>query len=119
MKGTSQNLEEAIRIEAYLLSEKAGHPAHLEKSFWVQAEAIVHGRIAVMAPTGKAAVVKAKAPAASKATKPKAVAKAKAAPAAVTAPLPLTGEDLAPAKPASTAGKPKAAVKAPKKAGKK
>jgi hypothetical protein len=38
------NAEEMIRIEAYLLSEKAGHPAGMEAYFWQEAELIVAGR---------------------------------------------------------------------------
>ena len=41
--------DEAIRIEAYLLSEKAGHPSGMDAIFWTQAVEIVHGRIAAFA----------------------------------------------------------------------
>ena len=44
MKSKGQTPEEAIRIEAYLLSEKAGHPAGMEAYFWREAELIVVGR---------------------------------------------------------------------------
>ncbi len=63
MKGTGHTVEELIRLEAYLLSEKAGHPAHMERKFWVQAEAIVKERLAAKAPK-KAVGKTAKAPAA-------------------------------------------------------
>ena len=36
--------DEAIRIEAYLLSEKSGHPAGMEAYFWQEAELIVASR---------------------------------------------------------------------------
>lgn len=44
MKGNGQNIHELTRIEAYLLSEKAGHPSHMNDYFWAQAEAIVRQR---------------------------------------------------------------------------
>ena len=96
MKGKSQTVEESIRIEAYLLSEKAGHPSGMDAYFWEQAQAIVQARTtAVAGAVKKAAANKAKAkakPAPKKATvttakptapaaKPKAAAKLKAAPA--------------------------------------
>ena len=40
MKGKAQTVDEAIRIEAYLLSEKAGHPSGMDAYFWEQAQAI-------------------------------------------------------------------------------
>ena len=113
--------EEAIRIEAYLLSEQAGHPTGMESVFWVQAEAIVHSRLAAVAAAVEMAAAKKTAPrqAAGKA-RPKLPAKAKAsasvktktpaavksapAPAAVVAPI---------AEPPPAAPAPKA--KAPKK----
>ena len=69
-----QTIQEHIQLEAYLLSERAGHPTGMDKFFWMQAEAIVHGRTAVVAPAGKA---KPKKPAAKSkpAAKPKAAAK--------------------------------------------
>ena len=74
MKGPTLSVEESIRLEAYLLSERAGHPHGLEKTFWVQAEAIVHGHTAVVVPS----VLKkaAKAPISKAAPKKKAAAKA-------------------------------------------
>lgn len=44
MKSTGKSLEESIRIEAYLLSEKAGHPGGMDAYFWSEAELIVAGR---------------------------------------------------------------------------
>ena len=41
MKNKTQSLQETIRAQAYLLSEKAGHPPGLEDFFWFQAEAMV------------------------------------------------------------------------------
>lgn len=41
---TTTNTEDAIRIQAYLLSEKAGHPAGMEAAFWAEAERLVNGR---------------------------------------------------------------------------
>ena len=74
MKGHALSVEEIIRLEAYLLSERSGHPHGLEKTFWVQAEAIVHGRTAAVAPS----VLKtaAEAPAAKAAPKKKTAVKA-------------------------------------------
>ncbi len=53
MKKEAQSLNEYIRLEAYLLSEKAGHPSGMDEFFWAQAEEIVHGRIAVVVAPGK------------------------------------------------------------------
>ena len=53
--------EEAIRLEAYLLSEKAGHPAGMESVFWAHAEALLNRRPAKSAPKRKAASKPAKA----------------------------------------------------------
>ena len=47
--------KEAIRTEAYLLSEKAGHPPGMETAFWAQAETLVASRAAKSAPKRKAA----------------------------------------------------------------
>jgi hypothetical protein len=44
MKSSGQTPEEAVRIEAFILSEKAGHPAGMETYFWREAELIVAGR---------------------------------------------------------------------------
>ncbi len=65
MRSNGKNIEELTRIEAYLLSEKAGHPSHLHNYFWTQAEAIVRQRAAVVEvavkATAKAAAKSAKA----------------------------------------------------------
>ena len=91
MKGKAQTVDEAIRIEAYLLSEKAGHPAGMEAYFWEQAQVIVQARttavaVAVKKATAKkpsvakaklkATPAKAKPAAVKKESKPKAAAKA-------------------------------------------
>ena len=60
MKKNAQSLHEYIRLEAYLLSEKAGHPTGMDEFFWAQAEAMVHGRTAVVVGPGKPAKAKAK-----------------------------------------------------------
>ena len=63
MKSKKHALEEAIRIEAYVLSEKAGHPAGMEHAFWVQAEAAILAKSSGAAgkrPSRKMAVKKAK-----------------------------------------------------------
>lgn len=80
--GHAHSPDEAIRIEAYLLSEKAGHPKGMEHTFWKQAEAIVHSRLT------------------SKITKEKRSAKGK--------PVPIEGKPAAVAKKAAAAAKPKA-----------
>lgn len=36
-----EELHDAIRTEAYLLSEQAGHPPGMDKFFWQEAEALV------------------------------------------------------------------------------
>ena len=43
-KNNGLTRDEAIRLEAYLLSEKAGHPTGMEQFFWQQAEALVQKR---------------------------------------------------------------------------
>ena len=48
MKGNGPNINELTRIEAYLLSEKAGHPSHMHDYFWTQAESIVRQRVAIV-----------------------------------------------------------------------
>ncbi len=48
MKGNGPNINELTRIEAFLLSEKAGHPSHMNDYFWAQAEAIVRQRVAIV-----------------------------------------------------------------------
>ena len=71
MKGKGKTINESIRIEAYLLSEKAGHPAGMEHYFWTQAEAIVHARATAVSKAVKAAASK---PVAGRKTKPKVAA---------------------------------------------
>jgi hypothetical protein len=72
MKSKGQTAHEAIRIEAYLLSEKAGHPAGMDAYFWQEAELIVADRGEKPAPPKRLAVKgKAKAPAATKKKAPK------------------------------------------------
>lgn len=61
MKKEAQSLHDYISLEAFLLSEQAGHPTGMDKTFWEQAEAIVQGRAAVVAGAGKVSKVKAKA----------------------------------------------------------
>ena len=97
MKGKGQTVEESIRIEAYLLSEKAGHPSGMHHYFWEQAQAIVHTRTMAVAGAVKKAAVKAKAkpaakPVAAKQTKPK------AAKATKDAQLSLDGKVTAPSR---------------------
>jgi hypothetical protein len=73
MKSNGQTADEAVRIEAYLLSEKAGHPAGMESFFWTEAEVIVAARTEKPAPPKRlAAKAKPKAAAAQKAPKKKA-----------------------------------------------
>ena len=86
MTNNGHSSDEAIRIEAYLLSEKAGHPRGREQTFWKQAEAIVHSRLT------------------SKITKEKPAAKSK--------PFPVKGASSAKAQPL----KKPVAAKVPKKA---
>jgi hypothetical protein len=80
MKRHGHKKEEAIRIEAYLLSEKAGHPAGMEDYFWQEAELIVAAvgdkpaaakRLAVKSKPKAGKVSKAKADGAGKKTKKK------------------------------------------------
>ena len=52
MKRDPQTLQDSIRNEAYLLSEKAGHPPGMADIFWLKAEAMV---LQKSAPTGKSA----------------------------------------------------------------
>ena len=70
MKGNGQDIHELTRVEAFLLSEKAGHPSHMHDYFWAQAEAIVRQRAAIVAVAVKAAGKKTPAKKAS-AAKPK------------------------------------------------
>ncbi len=44
MKKNANSSNEVIRIEAYLLSENAGHPHGMEAVFWAEGEAIVQRR---------------------------------------------------------------------------
>jgi len=76
MKGKVQTVDEAIRIEAYLLSEKAGHPSGMEHYFWEQALAIVQARKTAVA--GAVKQVAKKKTAAKAPVKLKAAAKGKA-----------------------------------------
>jgi hypothetical protein len=61
MKDPGSKANESIRIEAYLLSEKAGHPAGMEAYFWQEAELLVASRSEKSAPKRLAAKGKAKA----------------------------------------------------------
>lgn len=90
MKKEVQSIHEYIRLEAYLLSEKAGHPSGMDESFWTQAEAMVHGRTAVVVGPGKP---KAKAKSAVAATKEKPAKKAVSSKAPV---LPKAGKAAKP-----------------------
>ena len=76
MKNPGSKADELIRIEAYILSEKAGHPAGMEAYFWQEAELLVASRSEKSAPKRLAAKGKAKvvapAPVAKKAKKKKA-----------------------------------------------
>ena len=117
MKGNGKSIHELTSIEAYLLSEKAGHPSHMHDYFWAQAEAIVRQRAAIVDVAIKASGKKA----------PKTTAKAKPAPTAKPAiaakkavakktpaqPLPAVAETVA--KPTVSSAKPKAAPAAKKK----
>lgn len=98
MKGKTKTIGEAIRIEAYLLSEKAGHPAGMEHYFWTQAEGIVHARATAVSVAVKAAAVT---PAAKRATKPKAAAKpvAETKPKVVVKPEAVVAEPVVAVKP--------------------
>jgi hypothetical protein len=44
MKNKTQTLDDSIRAEAYLLSEKSGHPPGMSEFFWFKAEALVLGK---------------------------------------------------------------------------
>ena len=55
MNGKGSDIHELTRIEAYLLSEKAGHPSHMHDYFWTQAEAIVRQRVTIVDVAVKAA----------------------------------------------------------------
>ncbi len=109
MKGKDKHTSESIRIEAYLLSEKAGHPAGMDHYFWTQAEAIVSARAVAVSVAVKAAAVKPAAkPRAATVTKVEAKPKAEPKPKATRKPalngangkahqLSLNGELAAPA----------------------
>ncbi len=73
MKKDAPSLHEHIRLEAFLLSEKAGHPTGMDEFFWAQAEAMVHGRTAVVVGPGNPPKAKTKT---GKGTPEKAVKKA-------------------------------------------
>lgn len=61
MNANGKNIEELTRIEAYLLSEKAGHPSHMHDYFWTQAQALVRHRVAIVEEAVKALAKPAKA----------------------------------------------------------
>lgn len=106
MKGPSLTVEESVRLEAYLLSERAGHPHGMDAVFWTQAEAIVHGRTAAIAPSVVAKPAKAPAR--------KTAAKKPPAPAAkVEDQLPLVPEVPKAAKTVKAPAKKKAAAAKP------
>ena len=110
MKGKAQDTYELTRIEAYLLSEKAGHPSHMNDYFWTQAEAIVRQRTAVVDVAVKAVGKKktAKAAATTKAklaAKPKAAAEPKLKLSAEPEPAALKAKKSATFKKASPAAK--------------
>ncbi len=94
-----KTVEESIRIQAYLLSEKEGHPAGMEGFFWRQAQALVAAK------SRGAAKLKAKK------SKPKTAGKAKApSPAAEIPALIEASKTKAapkPAKPAKSSRKKK------------
>ncbi len=72
-----KTVEESIRIQAYLLSEKEGHPAGMERFFWRQAEALVAAKLkAKKSKTKGNAKAKAKIPVVIEAPKAKASPKA-------------------------------------------
>ncbi len=58
MKKKAKALEDAIRVEAYILSERAGHPAGMEEVFWVQAEETVYSRLTGSKPPSRKMAVK-------------------------------------------------------------
>ncbi len=103
MKGKSQTVEESTRIEAYLLSEKAGHPSGMDAYFWEQAQAIVQARKTAVAGAVKKAAAKKptaakfKGKAAPKA-KPAIVKKSRPKAAAKNAQFSLDGSAAAPAR---------------------
>ena len=76
MKSNGLTTDEAIRIEAYLLSEKSGHPAGMEAYFWQEAELIVASRAEKPVPPKRLAAK----------AKPKSAVAAKAMAAAKKAP---------------------------------
>lgn len=87
-----KTVEESIRIQAYLLSEKEGHPSGMEGFFWRQAEALVAAKL-------KAKKSKTKVKAKAKTPVPVEAPKAKASPKAAKA--------AKPAKPAKSSRKKK------------
>ena len=99
MKGNGQNINELTRIEAFLLSEKAGHPSHMHDYFWTQAEAIVRQRAAIVDIAVKAAgkkVTKAGKPTKAKLTAAKAKKPVEPTPAARTPKKPAVMKKAAP-----------------------
>ncbi len=99
MKGNGQSVQELIRLEAYLLSERAGHPHGMQQAFWAQAEGIILGRSHKTKPAKKpAATSKAAAPAVKKPAKKTATAKTEKQ-------LPLVPEISVTAKKATTKDK--------------
>ncbi len=111
MKGNGYDIQELTRIEAYLLSEKAGHPSHMHDYFWTQAEAIVRQRAAIVYVAVKAAGKKSTGPAAkakpATAAKTPATAKKPVAAARKKTPEPqlALGDAVARPKPAAPAKK--------------
>ncbi len=112
MKGNGQNTHELTRIEAYLLSEKAGHPSHMHDYFWTQAEAIVRQRVTAVGAAKTSAKPPAKTAESPRAKPQPAGQKAKKTP---DAQLPL-GDVAVAAKPKAAAPKPKPVAPAKKKA---
>ncbi len=113
MKGNGPDIHELTRIEAYLLSEKAGHPSHMHDYFWTQAEAIVRQRVAIVDFAVKATEEPPVKTGKSTKAKPKpAASKVKKSPDAQL----LLGDETAMVKPTKAAPKPKSAAPAKKKA---
>ncbi len=107
---TGLTREESIRLEAYLLSEKAGHPTGMERYFWMQAEAIVQKRSTSALPEEKPAPAAPK----SRAKKPVAATakpKAAAAPKVTKAATAKAVKPAAPETPAAPKRKKIAAAK--------
>ncbi len=112
MKGPGTNIHELTRVEAYLLSEKAGHPSHMHDYFWTQAEAIVRQRAAIVDVAVKASRNPSTKIGKSAKTKPKpATSKAKKMPEAQLS----LGDEPSPARSEAAAPKPKTTSPAKKK----